>query len=446
MENNITAIISLFDIDLYMLAKHKEEFAREGVTVIVSDPEVIEVCNDKWKTFLFCEKAGLKAPKTYCRLEDAEAAIDAGELDYPVMIKPRWGMGSIAVYQAENREELEVLAKKVKREIFQSYLKYESALDEEVCVLFQEKIKGQEYGLDVVHDLRGNHCLTVVRKKIAMRSGETDCAKVLEDEKIAAVGTAVGEALGHIGNLDMDVFVTEDDIYVLERNARFGGGYPFSHLAGVNLPKAVIMLRNAGLEINGIHLHTSTKSRSAKVFTMLARKAVELAKEYQLRLQYIDMGGGFFGGQKVEGKPSMEEYAAAICGELKNGFKPEETRLILEPGASVIATSMEYMTRVINTRDIRGERIVTLDGTVLHINPFMSHRTPVYRLVQMQESSRKEKQLICGCTCMENDRFLVTEDEKTVETGDFFLFQNAGAYTEAFNSEFILNQPKVYVV
>lgn len=118
MENNITAIISLFDIDLYMLAKHKEEFAREGVTVIVSDPEVIEVCNDKWKTFLFCEKAGLKAPKTYCRLEDAEAAIDAGELDYPVMIKPRWGMGSIAVYQAENREELEVLAKKVKREIF----------------------------------------------------------------------------------------------------------------------------------------------------------------------------------------------------------------------------------------------------------------------------------------------------------------------------------------
>ena len=73
-----------------------------------------------------------------------------------------------------------------------------------------------------------------------MRSGETDCAKVLEDEKIAAVGTAVGEALGHIGNLDMDVFVTEDDIYVLERNARFGGGYPFSHLAGVNLPKAIV--------------------------------------------------------------------------------------------------------------------------------------------------------------------------------------------------------------
>lgn len=239
-EHEISAIISLFDVDLLMLAQHKEEFAREGVTVIVSSPEVIAVCNDKWKTFEFCRKAGLAAPKTYCRLEEVKAALKAGEISYPVIIKPRWGMGSIAVYQADNEEELEVLAKKVKREIFQSYLKYESAFEEEVSVLFQEKIKGQEYGLDVIHDLEGNHHLTVVRKKIAMRSGETDCAQVVEDAAVEAVGTAVGKALGHIGNLDMDVFVTEEGIYVLEMNARFGGGYPFSHLAGVDLPKALV--------------------------------------------------------------------------------------------------------------------------------------------------------------------------------------------------------------
>ena len=149
-------------------------------------------------------------------------------------------MGSIAIYQAENAEELEVLTKKVTREIFRSYLRYESAFDEEECVLFQEMIHGQEHGLDVIHDLDGAWQLTVVREKIAMRSGETDCARVLSDERIASVGTAVGKALGHIGNLDMDVFVTEDAVYVLELNARFGGGYPFSHLAGVNLPKAII--------------------------------------------------------------------------------------------------------------------------------------------------------------------------------------------------------------
>lgn len=239
-DNQIGAIISLFDVDLYVLAKHKEEFAKDGVTVIVSSPEAIDICNDKWKTYQFCQKHSLPAPKTWLHSEDVLQALKNNEVSYPVIIKPRWGMGSIAIYQADNEEELEVLTKKVKREIFSSYLRYESAFDEEECVLFQEKIIGQEYGLDVIHDLNGKQCLTVVRKKIAMRSGETDCAQIMDDPKVAAVGTAVGDALSHVGNLDMDVFVNDDGIYVLEMNARFGGGYPFSHLAGVNLPKAIV--------------------------------------------------------------------------------------------------------------------------------------------------------------------------------------------------------------
>ena len=54
------------------------------------------------------------------------------------MIKPRWGMVSIAVFEADNEQELDVFAEKVRRDIFNSYLKYESAVDEASCVLFQE--------------------------------------------------------------------------------------------------------------------------------------------------------------------------------------------------------------------------------------------------------------------------------------------------------------------
>src|SRR5699024_1645729 len=46
--------------------------------------------------------------------------------------------------------------------------------------------------------------------------------------------------LGHIANLDVDVFMVNDVPYILEMNARFGGGYPFSHIAGIDLPKAII--------------------------------------------------------------------------------------------------------------------------------------------------------------------------------------------------------------
>lgn len=73
-----------------------------------------------------------------------------------------------------------------------------------------------------------------------MRSGETDCAVTVDNKQLKSLGKIIATQLGHIGNLDCDVFIDRDKVSVLEMNARFGGGYPFSHLAGVNLPKAII--------------------------------------------------------------------------------------------------------------------------------------------------------------------------------------------------------------
>lgn len=230
--------------------------------------------------------------------------------------------------------------------------------------------------------------------------------------------------------------------------------------------RAVEMLREAGIPVAGIHLHTSTKSRSARVFTMLARKAAELVEEYGLTLSYVDMGGGFFGGQKVPGKPDMEEYAECICAELEKSINPEQTRLLLEPGASVLATCVSYLTRVINVREVGDTKVVTLDGTLLHINPFLSHREPPYKWYPVENSGYGEhqdagadslgktkdgvrkavgKQIVCGSTCMENDRFLSFTEGQQCTVGDLFVFGAAGAYTMAFNSDFILHPPKVYI-
>ena len=63
---------------------------------------------------------------------------------------------------------------------------------------------------------------------------------VVQIRKIDLFAEKLSQALRHIANLDVDVFVNGDKVYMLEMNARFGGGYPFSHLAGVDLPKAII--------------------------------------------------------------------------------------------------------------------------------------------------------------------------------------------------------------
>lgn len=240
-ENDIKAIISCFDIDLPVLAANKKRFEDDGIMVIVSSPEVTRICNDKWLTYKKVTEFGLKTPRTWCSYEKVLSELRNGQLFYPVIIKPRWGMGSIGIYKANNEDELRVLYAKLHHEIFNTYLRFESKEDEEQCIIFQEMIKAQEYGLDVFNDLNGNLTTIVAKKKLAMRAGETDIAEIVNNQPFLKTGTILSKELRHIANLDVDCFMDESGtVYVLELNCRFGGQYPFSHLAGVDFPRQII--------------------------------------------------------------------------------------------------------------------------------------------------------------------------------------------------------------
>ena len=56
----------------------------------------------------------------------------------------------------------------------------------------------------------------------------------------AALARRVSASLGHLGIMDADGFMTPEEPVILELNPRFGGGYPFSHEAGANVPAALI--------------------------------------------------------------------------------------------------------------------------------------------------------------------------------------------------------------
>lgn len=238
-KNTIDILISLFDIDLLILARNKKRFEEIGTRVIVSDPQIVEICNDKWKTYLFLKGNGFYAPVSFLNIHEVIAEIAAGKMDYPIVVKPRYGCGSISVAIAYDEEDLRYLTKKANEDIANSYLKYESAITENK-VLYQECLKGQEYGADIINDLQGTTRNVIVRKKLAMRSGETDIAELVDESSIKGVLEKLGNITRHIANMDCDVFLVDGIPYILEMNARFGGGYPFSHMGGCNLPKAIV--------------------------------------------------------------------------------------------------------------------------------------------------------------------------------------------------------------
>ena len=238
-EYDVDALISLNDLELPILSENKFRFEELGVKVLVSDSEVIDICFDKYKTAQWLESLGISSPKNYVRLEDAKNAIDAGEISFPLFMKPRWGSGSIGLESIDDMEELDIYYNLLMKKIKKSILATASVGDE--YILIQEKLTGAEFGLDVMNDLCGNNVAVSVKQKLAMRAGETDKAVTRDLPELREMGCKIGESLKHIGNLDVDIMLRENGEYcVIELNPRFGGGFPFSYEAGVNMPKAII--------------------------------------------------------------------------------------------------------------------------------------------------------------------------------------------------------------
>ena len=238
-EQKIDALLCLNDLELPILSENKARFEALGVKVIVSDPEVIDIAFDKYKTAQWVESLGLNAPKTYVTLASAKEALAKGEISFPLFMKPRWGSGSIGLETIDDMEELDIYYHLLMKKIKKTILATASVGDE--YIMIQEKLTGKEFGLDVMNDLQGNNVAVSVKQKLAMRAGETDKAITVDIPEVYEMGRKIGENLKHIGNLDVDIMQRANGDYcVLELNPRFGGGYPFSYEAGVNMPKAII--------------------------------------------------------------------------------------------------------------------------------------------------------------------------------------------------------------
>ncbi|ALJ04742.1 ATP-dependent carboxylate-amine ligase [Pseudalgibacter alginicilyticus] len=247
IEYKVDAVISLNDLELPILSKHKNELEKNGTKVIISDELAIDISFDKWKTYEFLTSINLLTPKTYLDLNIVLKDLESNELNFPLVLKPRWGSSSIGVDIVQNIEELELAYKLLKIKLSRSTLNQENI---NKAIIIQQKIGGTEFGMDVLNNFNGNYYGTFVREKLSMRFGETDKAKSVINAEISKVGEVISKNLHHFGNLDCDVFIEENNIYVLELNPRFGGGYPFSHEAGINIAAIYIEWIKGGNNID----------------------------------------------------------------------------------------------------------------------------------------------------------------------------------------------------
>jgi carbamoyl-phosphate synthase large subunit len=218
--NNVKLLIPTVDLDLKLLAQNKPKFVAAGCCVLVSTPDVVDICQDKRKTFRFLLKNGFDTPLTM----SPRAALSKKKLNWPCFLKPWDGYASRGNAIVNNREELSLFAKRIPNTI---------------C---QEFIKGTEYTCDVYVDFGMKVRCVVPRKRIEVRAGEVSKGQVVKDPHIMSEAARLVEMLGAgPGVITLQLFLTGDGrIKFVEINPRFGGGVPLSIKAGANFPKWIL--------------------------------------------------------------------------------------------------------------------------------------------------------------------------------------------------------------
>ena len=225
-QESINGILTFLDPDIVRLAEIKPQLLDQGTIPIIPDLETAQVCFDKYETFKFLKANGFQTPESFVHIEEARQSVEKGDLTFPLIVKPRSGFGSRATFVARNDAELEV------------FFNYEPGM------LIQEFIDGDAFDFDILGDLNGQPVSVVLWRKLRSTQGETEHVITCKDSTLLELGVRLGECLKHIGPMDVDLFVNDRGVFVLEMNPRFGGGYPVSQLAGADFPGLILKMLN----------------------------------------------------------------------------------------------------------------------------------------------------------------------------------------------------------
>ena len=214
-KEKVTGVLSLIDPELSLLAKHMDDFAALGVTVIGSSYDLCEQSLDKMQMFRYLTEHGYRCAKSYVSKEQFYEDVAAGVISYPVFVKPVQGSASISISKVYDKETVDLL------------------FDHSDNLMIQEFLNGQEIGADVYIDMISGDVVSIfTKKKLVMRAGETDKAVSFKDEKLFALIERFVKEIGFRGQIDIDIFEIGGEYYISEVNPRFGGGYPHAYECG----------------------------------------------------------------------------------------------------------------------------------------------------------------------------------------------------------------------
>ncbi len=195
-----------------------------GVPILGTSPDAIDLAEDRERFQKLVQDLGLKQPKNGIAHSDAEALAIAGEIGFPLVIRPSYVLGGRAMEIVRDQASLE------------RYISEAVVVSGDSPVLLDSYLSGAvELDVDALCDGTDVHVSGIMQhiEEAGVHSGDSACSLPpysLSKEIIAEVERqthALAHALNVVGLMNIQFAVQDGTIYLIEVNPRASRTVPF---------------------------------------------------------------------------------------------------------------------------------------------------------------------------------------------------------------------------
>ena len=197
--------------------------------------------------------------------------------------------------------------------------------------------------------------------------------------------------------------------------------------------------KSKNIDLQCLSVHIGSQILDHKPYEKMLKAVSAIINKTNFKFKFVDLGGGMgiSYNDKIK-KLDYKKYNFAI----KNFLKKHETKIIFEPGRSIIGNTGTLISKIIYIKDGGGKKFVILDAAM---NDLM--RPALYGAVHKILPAKKSNSIsgsmyeFVGPICESTDKFVTLKKYQKLKEKDLLAICDVGAYGMSLSSNYNL-RPK----
>ncbi len=193
------------------------------------------------------------------------------------------------------------------------------------------------------------------------------------------------------------------------------------------------------LNLKCLSVHIGSQILNVKPYEKMLKVLDKIIKKTHYHFEYVDLGGGMGINYENNNKNlDLRKYSSSI----KRFIKKHNSKIIFEPGRSIIGNTGVLISRIIYIKDGYKKNFIILDAAMNDlIRPALYNSK--HRIIPAKKNNTKSKKTyeFVGPICESTDKFLTVKKFQKLNEKDLIIICDVGAYGMSLSSNYNL-RPK----